>query len=191
MQTIVSGERRCGDRTMSYFYLCMVLKKMAEYCGVKYAASECIALKTAINLLIDGMRYKLQMMETPALDGPMSSLCDNESVVKKSWLQPESTLKIRHTAIWCYHRMCEACATGYVRIAHKRKDGGGNTIVSDILTSKLMLGPCMSGLLDGVLWKSFWIAPKWSPKWRVVARASKQRAIIVRVLVLIVRAPAA
>jgi hypothetical protein len=106
-------------------------------------ASEFIALKTAIDL-IEGVRYKLRMMGIP-LDGPTSLFCDNESVVKNS-TAPESTLKKRHTAI-CYHRTREACAAGFIRIAHE----DGETNLADILT-KLMPGPRMNALLDGILW---------------------------------------
>jgi hypothetical protein len=106
-------------------------------------ASEFIALKTAVDL-IEGVRYKLRMMGIP-LDGPTSLFCDNESVVK-NLMAPESTLKKRHTAI-CYHRVHEACAAEFVRIAHE----DGDTNISDLLT-KLMPGPRMNALLDGVLW---------------------------------------
>jgi len=84
------------------------------------------------------------MMGFP-LEGPTSLFCDNESVVK-TLTAPESTLKKRHTAI-CYHRMRKACAAGYVRITHE--DGDSN--LADILT-KLMPGPRMNALLDGILW---------------------------------------
>jgi hypothetical protein len=106
-------------------------------------ASEFIALKTAVDL-IEGVRYKLRMMGIP-LDGPTSLFCDNESVVKNS-TAPESVLKKRHTAI-CYHRVREAGAAGFIRIAHE----DGKTNLADVLT-KIMPGPRMNELLDGILW---------------------------------------
>ena len=106
-------------------------------------ASEFIALKTAVDL-IEGVRYKLRMMGIP-LDGLTSLFCDNESVVKNS-TAPESVLKKRHTAI-CYHRVREASAAGFIRIAHE----DGKTNLADVLT-KIMPGPRMNELLDGILW---------------------------------------
>jgi hypothetical protein len=98
--------------------------------------------KTAINP-IEGVRYKLQMMGIPWGELP-SFFCDNESVVKNV-SAPESTLK-KH--------LQRSVTTGRAKfvlldlcIAHE----DGDTNISDILT-KLMPGPRMSDLLEGVLW---------------------------------------
>jgi hypothetical protein len=80
------------------------------------------------------------------LDGPTSLFWDdNESVVKNS-TAPESMMKKRHTGI-CYHRTREACAAGFVCIAHEN----GDTNISGLLT-KILPGPLMRDLLDGILW---------------------------------------
>jgi hypothetical protein len=119
---------------------------IARYCKRQKTVEACtfafkfIALKID---LIEGVRYKLRMVGIPFV--PTSLFCDNESVVKNT-TAPESRMKKCHTAI-CYHRTREACAAGFVRIAHE--DGDSN--VSDLLT-KLMPGPRMRDLLDGVLW---------------------------------------
>jgi hypothetical protein len=92
--------------------------------------------------MIDGLRYKLQMMGVQ-VDGPTNVFCDNESVVKNS-TRPGSTLKKKHNAI-AYHRVRKAQAAGDVRIAKE----DGTTNLADILTKCL---PRPRQLCSRVLW---------------------------------------
>ena len=81
--------------------------KAAKYGESSTFDSEFIAAEIATEV-IQGLRYKLQMMGVP-LDGPTNVFCDNEAVVKNTTC-PESQLKKKHVAI-CYHRVREACAS--------------------------------------------------------------------------------
>jgi hypothetical protein len=106
--------------------------------------SEFIAMKIAVELIAEGLRYKLWMMGVPVVD-PCNVFCDNEAVVKNS-TRPESTLKKKHQAI-AYHRTREAQAAGTVRIAKE----DGETNLADIFT-KLLAGPKRLDLLQRILW---------------------------------------
>ena len=88
-------------------------------------------MKTTIDM-IEGLRYKLRMMEIPLI-GATAIFCDNQSVVENS-TAPESVLKKRHNAI-AYHRAREAQAAGIIKVAWE--DGATN--IADLLT-KLMPG---------------------------------------------------
>jgi hypothetical protein len=94
--------------------------------------SEFIAAKTAIDM-IEGLRYKLRMMGI-SIDGPTNLFGDNMSVVINA-TYVESPLKKKHNAI-AYHRVREAIASGFVRLAHEP----GETNLADIL-SKPLPGP--------------------------------------------------
>lgn len=52
--------------------------------------SEFVAMKIATEM-VEGLRYRLRMMGVP-IDGPVNTLCDNDSVVKNV-TNPASTLK--------------------------------------------------------------------------------------------------
>ena len=80
--------------------------------------------------MIQVLHYKLFMMGTP-IDEPKSKFCDNEAIVRNSYL-PEPTLR-RNTLVICYHHVCKGCASGIIQIA---KDNGA-TNLADILTKSL------------------------------------------------------
>ena len=105
--------------------------------------SEFIAMKQVVDLS-EGLCYKLRMMGI-TLMGPMSTFCDNESVVRNT-TRPELTLKKKHNAI-TYHRVHEAQATGIMEIT--KIDGKSN--LADILT-KCLPGPCLHELISHILW---------------------------------------
>ena len=76
---------------------------------------EFIALKTIVDL-VEGLRYKLQMMGVP-VDGLGHILCDIESVVTNSTTL-KSPFKTRHISI-AYHIVFKAQEAGTsIRIAH-------------------------------------------------------------------------
>ena len=78
------------------------------------------------------------------VEGPSTLLIDNNSVVINSTL-PSSTLKKKHNAI-AYHKVCEAVATGIVRIAHISSKKNR----ADILTKPL--GPQdYFNMLEGIM----------------------------------------
>jgi hypothetical protein len=105
--------------------------------------SEFVAMQIALEL-IEGLRYKLQMMGIP-IDGPTNMFCDNQAVVRNT-AAPESTLKKKHTAI-NYHRVREAVAAGMVQIAKEHTD----TNLADTLT-KCLPGPKRRELIGRILW---------------------------------------
>ena len=89
--------------------------------------SEFVAMRVAIERMIEGLRYKLRMMGIP-IDGLTNVFCDNAAVVRNSTAL-ESVLKKKHNAI-AYHRAREAVAA--------KEDCGTN--LSDLLT-KCLPGP--------------------------------------------------
>jgi hypothetical protein len=105
--------------------------------------SEFVAMRICVEL-IEGLRYKLQMMGIPVA-GSTNVYCDNEAVVKNT-THPESTLKKKHNAI-AYHLVREAQRAGIVRIAKE----DGKTNLADILI-KLMPGPRLKELISQILW---------------------------------------
>jgi hypothetical protein len=76
--------------------------------------AEFVAGRIAIEKILE-YRYKCRMMGI-RMDEPAVLLIDNNSVVINSTL-PCSTLKKKHNAI-AYHKVREAVAAGFVRIAH-------------------------------------------------------------------------
>jgi hypothetical protein len=82
---------------------------------------------------IEGLRYKLCMMGVP-IKGPANVFCDNQSAFKNC-SYPESTINKKHNTI-AYHGVCEAQASGTIRIAWE----SGVTNLSNMLT-KLLPGP--------------------------------------------------
>ena len=108
--------------------------------------SEIIALRIAIKM-IEGLRYKLRMMDVP-IDGPTSVFCDNESVVKNT-TRPESPLKKKHNSV-AYHRAREACAAGVIGIAKQ----GGKTNIADLFT-KLPDGPKLKDSCSRCMWTDY------------------------------------
>ena len=88
--------------------------------------SELVALRIATDL-IETLRYKLRCFGIP-IDGPVTVLCDNKSVVTNSSV-PVSVLNKRHNAI-CYHRVREAQAAQIIRVAWIP----GEMNISDLLT---------------------------------------------------------
>ena len=80
--------------------------------------SEFNALRIAVDQ-IEALRYKLRMFGV-RVERPTNVYCDNKTVVTNSSL-PESTLNKKHNAI-CYHRVREASAAGWVRIAWVQSD---------------------------------------------------------------------
>ena len=91
--------------------------------------SEFVAGRIAIEKIIE-YRYKCRMMGI-AVDDPAVLLMDNEAVVKNSTL-PSSTLKKKHNAI-AYHKVREAVAAGFVKLAHVKSENNR----SDILTKPM------------------------------------------------------
>ena len=86
-------------------------------------------MKTAVEQ-IEALRYKPLYVRGP-LEGPTNIFCDNESVFKNASI-PDSTLKKKHTSIWC-HRSREAVAAGTERIAKE----GTTMNLSDLFTKPL------------------------------------------------------
>ena len=80
--------------------------------------SELTAMKTAVEL-IEGLRYKLQMMGVP-LDRPTHVFADNMYVVHNC-SNPASQLKKKSNSI-AYHYVRERCAMDSVLIEHVRTE---------------------------------------------------------------------
>jgi hypothetical protein len=102
-------------------------------------------MKTAIDMIEEGLRQKLRMMGIP-LTGPTSVFCNNGESVVRNLTAPESTLKKHHNAI-AYHKAREVQAAGFIRGAWE----SGDTQVGDLLT-KLMPGQRLRELIGYVLW---------------------------------------
>ena len=94
--------------------------------------SKFVAMKIAVEL-VEGLRYKLQMMGIE-VEGPINVFCDNNSIVNNN-TRPESTLKKKHNAI-AYHQTREAQAARIVWISKE----DGETNLADPFT-KLLDGP--------------------------------------------------
>ena len=88
-------------------------------------------MKTGMEL-IEGLRYKLQMMGVP-IDGPCHVKADNLSVVRSS-SQPESTLKKKSNSI-AFHYVRERAATRIISVQYEPTD----TNLADML-SKIQSG---------------------------------------------------
>ena len=88
--------------------------------------SEFSAMKTGVELL-EGLRYKLQMMGIP-VEGYAYVCADNMSVVKNTSL-PESVLKKKSNSI-AYHYVRERAAADLIRIRYEPT----NTNLADMLT---------------------------------------------------------
>ena len=82
--------------------------------------------------LIVALRYKLQMLSVPPIDGPANVFCDNHGVVKNVSI-PELTLTNKHNAI-NYHAVREAAAAELLRVGKE----DGETNVADLLTKVLL-----------------------------------------------------
>ena len=78
--------------------------------------SEFNALRIVVDQL-EALRYKLRMFGV-RIERESNIYCDNQTVVKNTSL-PESTLNKKHNAI-CYHRVREAVAAGWIRVAWVR-----------------------------------------------------------------------
>ena len=104
--------------------------------------SEFVALKTAVEI-IEGMRYKLQMLGVP-LDGETRILCDNQSVVKNSTF-PESVLRKKHCSI-AYHLVRENVASGRTLIYWENTKSN----LADLFT-KVMTRDRRSELIRGMM----------------------------------------
>lgn len=65
--------------------------------------TEFVAMRIAVEM-IEGLRYKLQMMGIP-IDGPTNTFCDNAAIVINS-TAPKSTVKKKNAI--AYHRVSEA-----------------------------------------------------------------------------------
>jgi hypothetical protein len=76
--------------------------------------SEFVAARIAIEKILE-YRYKCRMIGI-RIDEPAILLVDNNAVAINSTL-PSSTLKKKHNAI-AYHKVREAVAAGYVKVAH-------------------------------------------------------------------------
>jgi hypothetical protein len=81
--------------------------------------------------IIEATRYKLRMLGVP-IDGPCSTFCDNESVVKNSSI-PESTLKWKRNTI-AYHRVRDVVAAGILRIGCIHSSNN----LADLITKPLL-----------------------------------------------------
>jgi hypothetical protein len=81
--------------------------------------SEFIALRIAVELLVEALRYKVRMMGVP-IDGSANIFGNNKSVIVSATV-PSSTLIKRHNAI-CYHRVREAVASKIIRITYIPSD---------------------------------------------------------------------
>jgi hypothetical protein len=90
------------------------------------SGSDFIALRIATEKL-EALRYKLRMMGTP-IEGPANMFCDNEYVIRSSYI-PESTMKKKHKSI-CYHKVRELQASGSICVPWE----DGQTNLTDLLT---------------------------------------------------------
>ena len=88
--------------------------------------AEFSALKTAVEL-VEGLRYKLQMMGVP-LEDPAVIKSDNMSVIKNSTI-PESVLQKKSNSI-AYHYVRERVAMGIIEISYENT----KTNLADVLT---------------------------------------------------------
>jgi hypothetical protein len=75
--------------------------------------SESVALRTARDLIMIAMRYKLRMFGVP-LEGPAQVFCNNQGVVKYTSV-PESALTKKHNTV-NYHAVKEAAAAGVLEV---------------------------------------------------------------------------
>ena len=91
--------------------------------------SESVALRTGIDK-IQALRYKLHMMGVP-ICGAANIYCDNKTVCNTAQ-KPEARLTKKHNAI-NFHRIREAVAAGWCRVAHE----AGKTNLADLLTKIL------------------------------------------------------
>jgi hypothetical protein len=103
--------------------------------------SETIALRTGVDKL-QALRYKLYMMGVPMEGPPCDVFCDNKSVCLTAQ-KPETRLNKKHNAI-NYHRIREAAAAGWIRVAFE----SGATNLADFLTKILSIGK-----RKDILWK--------------------------------------
>ena len=103
-----------------------------------------MALKTGMELLLEGVRYKLRMMGVE-IDGHAHVRVDNMSVVNNSSI-PESTLKKKSNSI-AYHYVRSKVAANIARIAYE--PSGSN--LADMLT-KIQPGPVRQRLVQQVLY---------------------------------------
>ena len=94
--------------------------------------------------MIEGLQYKLRMMEVP-IEGPCTVSCKNNAFVINS-KNPESMLKKKHAAI-NYHCTREAIAAKTIQAA--KEDTSTN--LADLLT-KCNPGPTLKSLISKVLW---------------------------------------
>lgn len=104
--------------------------------------AEFSAMKTAVEL-IEGLRYKLQMMGVPVED-PAVVKGDNMSVIKNSSV-PESVLKKKSNSV-AYHYVRERVAMGIVDISYENT----KTNLADILT-KIQAGNVRDPLVKRIL----------------------------------------
>ena len=104
--------------------------------------AEFSAMKTAVEL-IEGLRYKLQMMGVP-IDDPAIVKGDNMSVIKNSSI-PESVLKKKSNSV-AYHYVRERVAMGLVEISYEPT----KTNLADILT-KIQPGNVRDPLVKRIL----------------------------------------
>ena len=105
--------------------------------------SEVVAMRTAVEML-EGIRYKLRMFGVP-IDGPADVFCDNQAVVHISQ-RPEARLSKKHNAI-CFHRVREAVAAGWVRVAKEPTESN----LADLFT-KILEGPQRVRLAKEILY---------------------------------------
>jgi hypothetical protein len=83
-------------------------------------------------------------MFVPSIEGQANVFCNNESVVKSSFM-PESTLKKKHISI-CYHKVWESQASGSVHVTWEQ----GQTNLADLLT-KILAGPKLHTLVQQIM----------------------------------------
>jgi hypothetical protein len=74
-----------------------------------------MALKTVAEIL-QGLRYKLQMMGIP-IEGPTHMRVENMSVVNKT-TSPDSVLQKKSNSI-AYHFVCQSVAGGCLKIGYE------------------------------------------------------------------------
>ena len=101
--------------------------------------SEIVVMRIAVEL-VEGSRYKLQMMGVP-INGSTNVYCDNESVVKNV-TRLRSPYKKNHNRV-AYHKVMEAIAAKAIRVT--KEPGGTNT--ADFMT-KLMGGKVFTDHCD-------------------------------------------
>jgi hypothetical protein len=104
--------------------------------------SEFVAMKIAVEMN-DRIRYKLRMMGVP-ISSATNMFGDNASVIRNV-AHSESTLSKRHNSI-AYHKCCESCASGAVRVAFE--SGKANCL--DGLT-KALVGTSFRNFCGSVL----------------------------------------